>query len=154
MDRPKTQLVDWNVVGVRIAGPLPQDLPCQGRYAVSLGHTVEWRSVGYQWELVGVLDLEVRRRPWGAPYARMDVRFVSVDPEARRSGDFVDFLGQARVRLVASGHNLDLFAAYEHRNDVPVLSAGSRDRALLGLRIGFAPGAGAGTNLPVGWPGP
>ncbi len=154
VDRPKTQLVDWNVVGLRLAGPLPRTLPCQGRYSVSVGHTVEWRSVGYEWELVGVLDLEGRRRPWGAPYLRTDLRFVSVDPEARRSGDFVDFLGQAGVRLAAGGRSLDLFAAYEHRNDVFVLSPGARDRALLGLRIGFAPGADAGVNPPIGWPGP
>ena len=150
VDRPKTQLVDWNVLGVRVVGPLPGALPGRGRYSASVGHTVEWRSVGYQWEVEGVLDLEVARRSWGDPYPEADVRFVSVDAHASLPrGAFVDFLGQGGVRFASGGRSLEVFAAYEHRNDVFVLLPGERDRALLGLRIGFA-GGSAGPDLPTG----
>jgi len=153
VDRPKNQLVDWNIVGARVTGPLPSSFPVAGRYAASLGHTVEWRSVGYQWEFVAVVDVTVRRRLWATPFLRADVRVVTVDPQASiHRGDFADFLGEAGVRFATGGRNLDVFAAYEHRNDVFVLSPGVRDRALLGLRIGFAPGDSAGPNLPIGWP--
>jgi hypothetical protein len=154
LDRPKTQLVDWNIVGVRVTGPLPRELPGAGRYSASVGHTIEWRSVGYEWELTGVVDLELSRRTWGTPFVEAHLRFVTVDARARPGGDFVDFLGQAGVRFARGGRNLDLFLAYEHRNDVFVLAQGVRDRGLVGLRIAFAPGGSAGPNLPIGWPGP
>jgi len=153
VDRPKTQLVDWNLVGVRVTGPLPASLPVAARYAASVARTVHTRGVGYQWELVGVLDVELARLSWGSPYLRADARFVTVDPQAGLdAGDFLDFLGQGGLRFVRGGRNLELFAAYEHRNDVFVILPGARDRALFGLRIGFAPGGSAGPTAPIGWP--
>jgi hypothetical protein len=151
VDRPKTQLVDWNLVGVGVSGPLPRSFPLAARYAASVAHTVEWRTVGYEWELRGVLDLELLRRSWGAPYLRADVRFVTVKAQASfPRGDFADFLGEGGVRFASGGRSLDLFVAYEHRNDVFLFVPGVRDRALFGLRIGLAPGP----NLPISWPGP
>lgn len=155
VDRPKTQLVDWNLLGLRVTGPLPPAFPLAARYAASVGHTVEWRTVGYEWELRGVLDLDLLRRPWGASYLRADVRFVTVEAQASfPRGDFADFLGEGGVRFGSGGRNLDLFVAYEHRNDVFLFVPGARDRALFGLRIGFAPGGSAGPNLPLYSPGP
>jgi hypothetical protein len=153
VDRPKTQLVDWNLVGVRVTGPLPASLPVAARYAASVARTVHTRGVGYQWELVGALDVELARLSWGSPYLRADARFVTVDPQAGlAAGDFLDFLGQGGLRFVRGGRNLDLFAAYEHRNDVFVLLPGARDRALVGLRIGFASSGSAGPTSPIGSP--
>jgi hypothetical protein len=147
VDRPKTQLVDWNLLGIRIAGQFHPSFTGPGRYSASVGHTVEWRTVGYQWELEGVFDLELLRRAWGGPYVGADVRFVSVDPEGRLArGDFVDFLGEGGVRYARGGRSLDVFVAYERRNDVFVLAPGVRDRALLGVRVDFTPAAG----LPIG----
>jgi len=154
VDRPKTELVDWNILGVRLTGPIPPTLPLVGRYSASVGHTVEWRSVGYEWELAGVLDIEVLRCAWGTPFVRADLRFVTVAPHASISrGDFADLLGEAGVRFASGGRHLDLFVAYEHKNDVYVLAPGIRNRALVGLTIGLAPSGSAGPNLPIGWPG-
>jgi hypothetical protein len=154
VDRLKTQLVDWNIVGLRVSGPLPQAFPFPARYAVSVGHTVEWRTVGYEWELRGVLDLDLLRRAWGAPYLRADVRFVTVSAETSvPRGNFADFLGEAGVRLGSGGRNLDLFVAYEHRNDVYLFVPGVRDRALFGLRIGLAPAGSPVPSLPSYRPG-
>jgi hypothetical protein len=150
VDLPKAQLVDWNTLGVRVAGPLPSIVAGRGRYSASVGHTVEWRSVGYEWEMEGVIELEVVQRSWGAAYLGADVWFVSVDDRSSLPrGSFVDFFGQGGVRFGKGGRSLDLFAAYEHRNDVFPRAAGARDRALLGLRIGLAPGSGAGPDLPI-----
>jgi hypothetical protein len=116
---------------------------------------VHRRTVGYEWELRGVLDIELLRRPWGRAYLHADARFVTVDDQPGfPRGDFVDFLGEGGVRLGPGDRSLDLFLAYEHRNDVLLLSPGARDRALLGLRVGFATGSGARPNLPVSFPGP
>jgi len=79
---------------------------------------------------------------------------VTVKPQASfQRGDFADFLCEAGVRFGSGARNLDLFAAYEHRNDVFLLVPGARDRALFGIRFGFAPGGSAGPNLPIYWPG-
>jgi hypothetical protein len=151
VDRPKTELVDWNLVGIRVAGRFPAPFSGNGRYSASVGHTVEWRAVGYEWEVEGVVDLEFMPRPWGGPYLGAQARFVTVDPGGRLSrGDFVDFLGEGGVRYARGGRSLDLFVAYEHRNDVFVLVPGVRNRALFGVRGGFASVGDARRGFPVG----
>jgi hypothetical protein len=150
VDRPKTELVDWNLIGIRVSGRFAPSFAGRGRYSASVGHTVKWRGVGYEWELEGVLDLQVIRRSWGGPYVGADVRFVSVDPEGRLArGDFVDLLGEGGLRYVRGARSLEVFVAYERRNDVFVLAPGVRDRALLGLRVGLVPADGVGSGLPV-----
>jgi hypothetical protein len=155
IDRPKSRLVDWNILGLRFAGPLPRGLPVPGRYAASVGYAVHWRAVGYGWELRGVLDLGILRRSWGDVYLRADARLVTVEEGASvPRGDFVDFRGEGGLRLGAAERTLDLFVAYEHRNDVLLLTPAARDRALFGVRAGLAPGVGTGPTLPLSFPGP
>jgi hypothetical protein len=151
LDRPKTELVDWNLVGIRVAGRFPAPFSANGRYSASVGHTVEWRAVGYEWEVEGVVDLELVRRAWGGPYLGAQARFVTVDARGRLSrGDFVDFLGEGGVRYAKGGRDLDLFVAYEHRNDVFVLVPGVRNRALFGVRGRFGPVGDAQRGFAVG----
>jgi hypothetical protein len=155
IDRPKTRLVDWNILGLRVAGPLPRTLPVVGRYAASAGRAIHWRAVGYGWELRGVLDLGILRRSWGDAYLRADVRIVTVEEQASvPRGDFVDLRGEGGLRLGLAERTVDLFVAYEHRNDVALLAPAARDRALFGLRAGLASGAGTGPTLPLSFPGP
>lgn len=154
VDRPKADAVDWNIVGLRAAGPLPEASPVAGRYATSIGHTVQWSKVGYQWEVTALLELDLLKRPWGRVYALANARGVTVkDVPGYPRGGFVDFIGEGGVSFSRGGRNLALFAAYEHRNDVPVEGPGVKDRALVGLHVGFAPGGSAGPNLPTAWPG-
>jgi hypothetical protein len=154
VDRPKGQLVDWNLVGARAAGPLPEAFPLHGRYAASVARTVEWRTAGYEWELIGAFDVDLCRRSWGGLYLRAGVRFVTVSPETSiPRGDFADVVAETGARLGKDARALDLFVAYQHRNDVLLLEPGARDRALLGLRIGLAPGGSAGPDLPSHWLG-
>jgi hypothetical protein len=154
VDRPLSEDVVWNLLGLRAVGSLPKSLPFHGRYAASAAHTVQWSHVGYEWELTALVEAELLARAWGLVYLRGDARFVSVkDDLAPLRSDFLDYLGEGGVRFSRGARSLDLFTAYEHRNDVRVLVAGAEDRGLLGLRIGFGPGGSAGPNLPISFPG-
>ena len=154
VDRPKTDAVDWNLVGVRAAGPLP-GLSTTGRYSASVAHTIQWSKVSYHWELTTLLEVDVVSRPWGAVYLRGNARAVSVkEPPVLARGNFMDWTAEGGVRFPRGGRNLALFVAYEHRNDVFLEAPGYRDRTLFGLQIGLAAGGSAGPNLPTSWPGP
>ncbi len=136
-DREKIQAVDWNMVGGRVAGPLPGIVRIHGHYAASLGHTTETALVGYGWEGTAHLDADVASGHWGAVYARGDLRAVSAtaSPQLPRGG-FLDRAIEGGVRWDRQQRYLALFAAWEHRNDVLLEAAGARNRALFGLRMG------------------
>jgi hypothetical protein len=151
-DRPLSEDVVWNLLGLRAVGPLPGGFPFRGRYAASVAYPVQSSGVDYRWEITGLLDAELLARSWGFVYLRADARFVTVTDESSR-GAFLDFLGEGGLRFVRGGRSLDVFAAYEHRNDVFVHVPGAKDRALLGLRIGFAPGAARVRTCPSRSPG-
>lgn len=138
-DRDKSQAVDWNMVGVRVSGPLPEGFPFPGRYSASVGHTVQVSFVGYRWEVRGQMEATVLDRSWGRAYLSAEARLVTTDdaPSYPR-GDFLDFAAESGVRFVRGGRRLDLFAAFEHRNDVFLLVPGAWDRALFGFRVTFA----------------
>ena len=134
-DRAKDQTVDWNVLGVRASHAFGGHVPV--RAGLGLGHTTLTSLVTYRWEITGQLDAELLRRPWGRLYALADLRGVTTEssPDSSRKG-FVDVWIEAGVRFPRSAGTLDLFAAYQHRNDVYVQRPGYRDWALLGFRIG------------------
>ena len=136
VDRPKTQAVDWNMVGVRAAAPLPDG---RGRVTVGVGHTIQVSLVGYGWELTARGDLDLLKRGFGEVYAVLDLRRVTAEPvPAFPRGSFTDVLVEGGVRWRSGPRSLDTFAAFERRNDVFVETPGARDRLLLGFRIGLA----------------
>jgi hypothetical protein len=131
VDRDKPEAVDWNVLGVRVEGPLTPSV----RMRASVGRATQASLVGYRWELAGGIDVDA-----GSPlYAAADVRFVSVeaDPLFPR-GSFADLRGEAGARWIRDRAALALFAAFERRNDVFLLVPAVRDRLLLGFRIGYS----------------
>ena len=130
VDRDKEQAVDWNVLGLRLSGPLGRGVHLR----LSAGHTTQASLVGYRWELTAGLDLALR----GWTYAAGDVRLLTVDPDpAFPRGDFLDVRAEAGGRFIRGQGVLETFAAFEHRNDVFLLVPGSRDRLLLGFRIQY-----------------
>ncbi len=135
IDTQKTAAVDWNILGVRASAPLP-GIPA--RLTVSIGHTTEASLIGYRWELKGLLEGDLHRAAWGAIYGIALARAVTTQtsPEFPRSG-FLDARLEAGVRLQKGERTAQLFAAYEHRNDVLILEPGYKDRALFGLRLGL-----------------
>jgi hypothetical protein len=135
VDRPKPAAVDWNVLGVRVAGRFGGGAV---RYEAGVGHTTLISLVDYRWELRGRLEGDLVSRPWGQVYAGVDARAVTTRPSTLFDrGGFVDLTAEAGVRWPRGSRHLDLFVAFDHRNDVFLETPSVRDRALLGLRIGY-----------------
>jgi hypothetical protein len=130
VDRDKPEAVDWNVLGVRVHGPVTPSV----RMRASVGHTTQASLVGYRWELTAGLDVDV-----GPPvYAAGHVRLVTVEPHPSfPRGDFADLRAEMGARWPREKAVLDLFAAFERRNDVLLLVPAVRNRVLLGFRIGY-----------------
>ncbi len=139
IDRPKLLEDNWNVLGVRVAGALPASFPWPTRYALGIGRAIRWNYVAYEWELTARVEAGVWRRSWGEVYLRAVARGVSTKRTALQRDGFLDVQAEGGLRLSRGLRRLDLFAAYEHRNDIFVLTPGSRDRALLGLRLASSP---------------
>jgi hypothetical protein len=104
-----------------------------------VGHTVQVSLVGYDWELTAHGEVELVRGGFGAVYALGDLRHVTAESApAFPRGSFTDVTVEAGARWRSGARSLDTFAAFEHRNDVYVEVPGTKDRLLLGFRIGLS----------------
>ena len=131
-DRPKTQAVDWNLVGVEVSGPATGRL----RLTASLGRTTQASLPGYEWEAGAAAEAAVWRQGKGSALLRGALRLVTVrDHDTLPRGDFADWTLEGALRWERGGRALEAFASAEKRNDVFLEQAGSRQRALLGLRV-------------------
>jgi hypothetical protein len=137
VDRPKTQAVDWNLLGGRIAWPARSG-PRPVRVTASLARATLASLVGYRWEATAEVDAEPARLGSAALFGRANVRLVSVDESpAMPRGSFADLGAEAGTRWSRDGRTLDLFTSLERRNDVFLEVPGRRDRALFGFRISY-----------------
>jgi hypothetical protein len=128
VDRAKPEAVDWNVLGLRLAGPLTAGL----RLHMSLGHTTLASLVGYRWEATAGLDADVAR----PLFVAADVRLVTVEREpAFPRGSFADWRAEAGARFRREKAVLETFAAFERRNDVELLAPAVRNRLLLTVQL-------------------
>jgi hypothetical protein len=137
VDRPKTQAVDWNLFGGRIAWPVRSG-PRPVHATASLGHTTLTSLVDYRWEAIADVDAEPASVGSAALFGHATVRLVTVreEPTSAR-GSFADARVEAGTRWAKDGRTLDLFAAMERRNDVRLEVPGRQNRALLGFRISY-----------------
>jgi hypothetical protein len=134
VDRPKVQAVDWNLLGVRLSGLVGTDHPV--RYTVSAGHTTLASLIGYRFVVTAHADTDVLGPPEHALYVAGDARLVTVKESAEfPRGSFVDLGGEAGLRLRRATRELDVFAAYERRNDVFLEVPGRKNSGLIGFRI-------------------
>jgi hypothetical protein len=132
VDRPKIEAVDWNLMGVRARVRFAGG---RGWLLVGVGHTLGDTPVNYGWELTGRAEFEPVRRV----YAAADVRRVTAEPAPLfPRGSFTDLSFEGGARWRGGPRSIDVFAAFERRNDVFVQSPGVRERLLLGFRIGPA----------------
>jgi hypothetical protein len=135
VDRPKTQAVDWNMLGVRATAPLADG---RGRVTAGVGHTIQVSLVGYGWELTARGEADLLKRAFGEVYAAVDLRRVTAEAvPAFPRGGFTDWTIEGGARWRRGPRSLDTFVAFERRNDVFVEVPGARDRLLLGFRIGL-----------------
>lgn len=139
VDREKEPAVDWNVLGLRASRTLGTTLPT--RVSVGVGHTTLASAVGYRFEATAGVESDVARWRDGLAYLRGRLRLVSVsqdDSELDRGG-FADGSLEAGVRFPRGPRALELFVAWDHRNDVRLLEPGALNRALFGLRFTGGP---------------
>jgi hypothetical protein len=137
VDREKAPAVDWNILGLGVDKVFGQ--PRRIRLGGTVGHTTLDSIVGYRWELTGHGDMELYRRGGMALYGSARARFVTIDPEPELPrDDFLDWAFEGGLRFQRESRVFELFAAYERRNDVFLLTPGARDRGLFGIRFGLA----------------
>jgi hypothetical protein len=140
VDRPKARSVDWNVLGGRGSFETGGRVPA--RITLGLGHTTQDSLVGYRWEATARLEADLVTRPAFRLYGMADLRGLSVEQTERfPRGGFVDVWVEGGIHFLREGRALDLFAAFERRNDVRIEEPGARDRLLVGGRFGFVTGA-------------
>ncbi|HEY2941829.1 MAG TPA: hypothetical protein VGN09_05290 [Vicinamibacteria bacterium] len=136
VDRVKVEAVDWNVLGVRVAGRRAGRVPLA--YAAGLGHTTLASLVGYRWEATGHLDAALVPGERAEAYVAGDARFVTVErSDAFPRGNFLDRAAEGGVRWRRGGRRLEVFAAGQRRHDVFVQHPGAWSRALFGFRIAY-----------------
>lgn len=135
-DRTKVQAVDWNFLGLRFEGPLPERWNRRGAFAASLSAATLTSGVQYAWEGRASIDLDVVRRDKRAVFALADVRYVGAKPSPDfPRGGFADIRAEAGVRRFQESSQFALFLAYEHRNDALISRSLVIDRVLYGFRI-------------------
>ena len=104
-----------------------------------MGHTTLDSIVGYRWEVIGHADVELYRRGGMVVYGAARARLVTIDPEPELPrDDFLDFSAEGGVRFLRESRAFEVFASYERRNDVFLLTPGARDRGLFGIRFRLA----------------
>jgi hypothetical protein len=141
IDRPKDATVDWNVLGARASAPLPAPFPL--KLTLGVGHTTRASLIAYGFEVTGRLEADLVRPQWGTVYVDSYARLVTTEASPiYPRGHFVDLLEEGGIRWTREGRILELFAAYQHRNDVFLLVPATRDWLLLGFHIGFGPSRG------------
>ena len=137
VDREKAPAVDWNMLGVGVETVLGERR--RTRVGGTVGHTTLDSIVGYRWELTGHGDVELYRRGATALYGSARARFVTIDPEPELPrDDFLDWAFEGGLRFHREIRAFEVFAAYERRNDVFLLTPGARDRGLFGIRFRLA----------------
>jgi hypothetical protein len=136
VDRLKDDTVDWNMLGVRGAARLSEGT----RVSASVGHTTRTSQIGYQWELIARVDGDAFPSRRAGPYFDAGARLVTTTRSLAYPRDgFLDGYVEGGWRWRRSDRSLELFATYEHRNDVELLAPGARDRLLLGFHVGAGP---------------
>ena len=144
IDRPKRQSVDWNLIGVRAERRFLYDAAGgggaateRGRIELGAAHQIKHTFVLYNWELRAAAEYDLVPAGGGALYARATLRAISEEKTVDRTrGGFLDALAEGGWRIRRGRNLLHFYAAYEHRNDVYLMSPSSKDRALFGFRVG------------------
>jgi len=132
-DRDKPEAVDWNTLGLRFSGQLRSP---RVHFELSLGHTTLASYVNYEWEGVAALRADVVARERWALFLNGGLHGVTAEPSAAMPRDgFVDAWLEGGVRIRREQRALELFVAFEHRNDVYVTLPSVRDRVLFGTRF-------------------
>ena len=132
-DRPKTNAVDWNMLGGRVRGG-----GAIGRARLDaradLRGVIKKSFVDYRWELDARVRSDVPLRPRVGLHAGASLRLLGVDDSAGR-GTQTGFRAEGGVRLQGAGGAVELFLAAERRIDPYQLEFGTATWSTFGFRL-------------------
>lgn len=133
-DRAKEFSFDWNLLGVQVERSLAEPVP--GQVSLLFGRMTQTSRPHYDWELQARAQADVWRRPWGALYLEAGLGLLGArsSPEYPREG-FADRQLEGGLRLSRGPRRAELYARWEHRNDVLLERPGALSRGLFGLRL-------------------
>jgi hypothetical protein len=132
-DRPKTQPVDWNMVGGRVSRSFLVD----GTYLqtrADLRWTVQQSFVDYTWELDAGIRGDRLIRPGIGVLAAGGLRYLGVDGTAGRGGQ-TGYRAEGGFRFEGAGAAVELFAGVERRIDPSPLEFGTATWMTAGFRL-------------------
>jgi hypothetical protein len=137
-DRPKRFPVDWNMIGVRIAGATTRgSTALRGR--VDVRGVIQKTYVDYNWEVETAGAARLAVHPRVSLVSNGVVRVVGVDGSRDRGVQY-GLRGEGGVRLAGRGAALELFVAAERRLDPHQLEFSTVTWVTTGFRIS-SPGA-------------
>jgi hypothetical protein len=143
IDRPKSASVDWNMLGLRAERRLSAGTEQRGRVTLGVAREIGRTFVRYVWEFRAAADYDLLKADPGALYGRVTLRAITEEKTLENTrGGFLDALIEGGWRVRRTNRMFHLFLAYEHRNDVYLLTHESRDRALFGFRVGVGANPG------------
>lgn len=133
-DRAKLFSFDWNLLGVQVERSLAEPVPA--RVSLMFGRMLQASRPQYDWELQAHASADVWRRPWGDLYLAAGLGLLGArsSPDYPREG-FADRQLEAGLRLSRGPRRAELYARWEHRNDVLLERPGALSRGLFGLRL-------------------
>jgi hypothetical protein len=135
-DREKSQTVDWNFIGARFDSPWPMRWNRRGGFEASVGVATLASAVEYNWEARLSGDIDLLGKNDRALFVLADVRHVgaAATPDFPRD-QLTDLRAEVGFRRWQEQSHMDLFVAYERRNDALITRALVASRALIGFRI-------------------
>ena len=137
-DRPKRFPVDWNMIGVRIAGATTRgSTALRGR--VDVRGVIQKTYVDYTWEVETAGAARLAVHPRVSLVSNGVLRVVGVDG-SRDRGTQYGLRGEGGVRLAGRGAALELYVAAERRLDPYQLEFSTVTWVTTGFRIS-SPGA-------------
>jgi hypothetical protein len=137
LDREKVQAVDWNTLGLRAESQLSARWPLRATF--SLGHVTLASLIGYRWEATAGLDATLTQQPGAETHLRGQARLVTTEwTERFPRQELVDLRLEAATRWIRDRRLLEVFIAFERRNDVLLVVPDERSRLVGGFRLGIA----------------
>jgi hypothetical protein len=132
-DRPKTEAVDWNMMGVRLVSSREAGRLVVDTRAEVLG-VVQRSTVDYSWALNADAGVRYAATPRVGVVGRTAVRVLGVDGRFDR-GTQAGFRVEGGVDVQGDAGALELFAAVERRVDPIPLEADTATWFALGFRL-------------------
>ena len=132
-DRPKTDPVDWNMLGGRVLRTFTAG-GSEWQARADLRRTIQHSYVDYSWELEPALTGRIPVGSHVAVTTTLSTRVMGTDG-TRDRGTQTGFLAEGGVRFEGSAGAIELFVAAERRIDPYPMEFGTATWAKAGFRL-------------------